>query len=447
MNTSPDAQLNLLLHEAELEAERVVARLRVFVAIGLGLFLTLIVDPTEAATRDAILARQWLYATGTILAYLVMGLVTWGALRLGVFRRWMIWPTATIDVVFVIVSVRLSMENTGFSGDAAFVLPSIWLAPLIVSFGALRANPRVTIYIVILTLVGVGRLISIPTGQGSDGTEGGVWLFLSLPPNVMRMTMLALSGLVVIIAVRRARALLTRSIGIAQRNANLTRYLPAQLAQRLGVGGLEELQRGRRAQMAVLFVDMRGFTRWAQNREPQEVTDLITAYRARIARVVDETGGMIDKFMGDAAMVLFDGADDPQQAARACITCAERLNQTMQRWTDQRMAAGDTPVAVGIGLHWGEVFSGVVGDQARLEYSVFGDVVNTAARLEQMTRDPQGGVRVAIIASRDIMRAAGHTDVPSGWSALPDVELRGRDGRLPVLGRGADAAGPVRELV
>lgn len=429
-----DPQLNALLNEAELEAEHLVARLRVFVAVGLGVFFALVINPAEAEARDAVLVRQWIYAAGTIAAYLAMGLVTWVALWRGVFRRWMIWPAATIDVAFVIVSVRLSMENTGLGGDAAFVLPSIWLAPLVLSFGALRVTPWVTTYIVILTVFGMARLISIEAGQTIAGTEDGIRLFLSLPPNVMRMIMLALAGVVIIVAVWRARGLLTRSIEVAQRNANLTRYLPAQLAPRLASGGLEELQRGRRAEMGVLFIDMRGFTRWAQDREPQEVTELITAFRARIAQVVDGTGGMIDKFMGDAAMILFDGAEDPESAARACISCAERLGCDMVQWSQSRRAAGDAAVAVGIGLHWGEVFSGVVGDQARLEYSVFGDVVNTAARLEQMTRTHGAG----IIASRAIMLAAGKEAVPPGWQVLPDAELRGRDGRLPVLGRGGE---------
>ena len=424
----PDPDLNLLLHKAELEAEAVVARLRVFVGLGLGLFLTLVVNPSEAEARDSVLARQWLYAAGTIAAYLVMGLVTWAALWRGHFRRWMIWPTATIDVVFVVVSVRLSMENTGIGGDAVFVLPSIWLAPLVISFGALRVNPRVTIYIVVLMVLGMTRLISIGAGQ-SDG-DRAVDLFLSVPPNVMRLTMLALAGVVVIVAVRRARALLTRSISGALRSANLTRYLPAQLAPRLATGGLNELRAGRRTQMAVLFIDIRGFTRWAQDREPPEVTELITEYRGRIARVVDETGGMIDKFMGDAAMILFDGGDSPQQAAHACLTCAETLGRDMIAWSGARQAAGAAPLDVGIGCHWGEVFSGVVGDQARLEYSVFGDVVNTAARLEQISKQRDAWV----IASRDLARAAGYDTVPPNWVPLPDADLRGRSGQLPILG-------------
>ena len=421
----PDPDLNLLLHKAELEAEAVVARLRVFVGLGLGLFLTLVVNPSEAEARDSVLARQWLYAAGTIAAYLVMGLVTWAALWRGHFRRWMIWPTATIDVVFVVVSVRLSMENTGIGGDAVFVLPSIWLAPLVISFGALRVNPRVTIYIVVLMVLGMTRLISIGAGQ-SDG-DRAVDLFLSVPPNVMRLTMLALAGVVVIVAVRRARALLTRSISGALRSANLTRYLPAQLAPRLATGGLNELRAGRRTQMAVLFIDIRGFTRWAQDREPPEVTELITEYRGRIARVVDETGGMIDKFMGDAAMILFEG----ERAAARALDCAEGLLAEMDEWRQTRERAGETGLAAGIGVHWGEVFSGVTGTPARLEYSVFGDTVNTAARLEQLTK----GQGMALIASAALLEAAGAEPARGGWAALPPELLRGRRSGLALFGK------------
>ena len=212
---------------------------------------------------------------------------------------------------------------------------------------------------------------------------------------------------------------------------NLTRYLPAQLAPRLAQGGLEELRRGKRQQMGVLFIDMRGFTSWSQHRSPQAISEFMTEFRRRILGVANSTGGVIDKFIGDAAMIVFESEADSQAAARSCVTCAEQLDSEMAGWSHERVAAGEPEVRVGVGLHWGEVFSGVVGDQDRLEYSVFGDTVNTAARLEEMTKT----LGVDIVASRDILEQAGFGPEPSGWTTLAGASVRGRTGTVEILGR------------
>ena len=96
-----------------------------------------------------------------------------------------------------------------------------------------------------------------------------------------------------------------------------------------------------------------------------------------------------------------------------------------------RQAVGEDAVTVGIGLHWGEVFSGVVGDPQRLEYTVFGDTVNIAARLEQLTKQESQ----TIIASAAVLQAAGLSPACQGWSLLPAAELRGRSGGIEIFGR------------
>ena len=332
--------------------------------------------------------------------------------------------------------VWLGLVNVGAPGDFTFVFPSVWLVPLVLTFGALRFNPWLQAYITMVLVVGLLALLQIapPEVQATEiPAQGGqsIALFLTGPPNYMRISMLALAGIVLIIASVRTRAVLQTSLREARHSANLTRYLPAQLAPRLAEGGLAELQRGARQQMGVLFIDMRGFTNWSQHRTPQEIIVFMTEFRRRISDVAGDTGGMIDKYMGDAAMIVFEGHEDGPTAARACVTCAERLNRDIAQWSRARVAAGDAAVRVGIGLHWGAVFSGVVGDQDRLEYSVFGDTVNIAARLEEMTKT----LGVDIVASRDILHQAGLGDAPEGWAALAAVPVRGRTGTVEILGR------------
>ena len=144
---------------------------------------------------------------------------------------------------------------------------------------------------------------------------------------------------------------------------------------------------------------------------------------------------MIDKFIGDAAMILFE---DENAASRA-LNCVDDLLAELKDWSAERQAEGRDPVRVGIGLHLGEVFSGVVGDAQRLEYSVFGDTVNTAARLEELTK----AVGADVIASAAVLQAVGSGPARDGWSALPAEHLRGRSSGLEIFGRGlgTDRAG------
>lgn len=440
--SSAQPDLSQLLSRAELDAERLVSQLRMAVAAGLGLFLWITVSPAQNSVAPVlhILKLQWIYAAGTVGCYFLLGLLTWILSCRQLVRIWMIWLTATVDVLFVVASVWLSMQNTHLTGDAVFALPSIWLIPMVLSFSVLRVNPKVMAYTVGLMVIGVGFLISIEAGQMRGLYEGPVWMFLSPPPNLMRLVMIGLTGVVLYVAARRTQRLLHSSIDAALRNANLTRYLPEQLVPRLAQGGLDQLRQGRRHTVGVLFIDMRDFTGWSENRAPQEVTALMTDYRDRISLVSDQTGGLIDKFMGDAAMIVFERDDDPQAGARACVDCAVALAGSMAAWSRDRVTHGKTPVQVGIGAHWGEVFTGVVGSQHRLEYSVFGDTVNAAARLEQMTR-AEG---MEIILSGDLLDAAG--DAGTGWDSLGDVTLRGRSHELRLFGRrsGSGLAQPDR---
>lgn len=432
-----DVDTGQLFHRAEIRAERLVALLRMGIALGLGGSFVMLVWPfAEQATP--VLIRQWTYAGGSMVAYFVVGLVSWLVNWRGLYRPWMGWPAASADCLFVLGGVWLGMINVGAPGDFTFIFPSVWLAPLVLTFGALRFNPWLQAYITVVLVVGLFALLQVappevPIADGPVQEAQPVVLFLTGPPNYMRISMLALAGVVLIIASVLTRAVLRTSIREARHSANLTRYLPAQLAPRLAEGGLAELQRGARQQMGVLFIDMRGFTNWSQHRTPQEIIEFMTEFRRRISGIARETGGMIDKYMGDAAMIVFEGHEHAPTAARACVTCAERLNREIAQWSCARVAAGDAAVRVGIGLHWGAVFSGVVGDQDRLEYSVFGDTVNIAARLEEMTKT----LGVDIVASRDVLRQAGLGDVPDGWVALAEVPVRGRTGTVEIMGRRA----------
>lgn len=417
---------NALLKQAEVEAEQVVSLLRIAVALGLLIMFYLAVGGSDLAP-ELYLRRQWVFAIATMISYLLVGVVGWWMARSGRIRSWMVWPLVTVDCLFMLANTWVSLENSGLPGELTFILPPTWLVPVIFGFTVLRFNPLLQAYCVTLIATGLATLSLWQPEEITPFIAERAQNLLSGPPNIVRVTMITLGGLVLVVAAWRTRRLVHRSITEAQEKANLTRYLPSQLAGRLAGSGLDELRQGRRQNMAVLFIDIRGFTRWSQGRDPVRVGRYITNFRSRIQTCSDVHSGMIDKFIGDAAMVLFEG----EEAAEHAVNCAGDLMDNMAEWSSERTAEGREPVAVGIGLHWGEVFSGVVGDPQRLEYTVFGDTVNIAARLEQLTK--QEGQ--TIIASAAVLQAATVAPAGQGWTMLPAAELRGRSGGIEIFGR------------
>lgn len=417
---------NALLKQAEVEAEQTVSMLRIAVALGLMAMFFLTVKGSEFSPENY-LRRQWLFAVATMLSYLLVGVGGVWMARTGRIRSWMVWPLVTVDCLFMLVNTWVGLENTGLPGELTFILPPTWLVPVILAFTVLRFNPFLQAYCVAVIAVGLAGLSLWQPEEVTPFIAERAQTLLSGRPNIIRITMISLGGIVLVVAAWRTRRLVYRSIIEAQQKANLTRYLPSQLTARLADSGLDELRRGNRQNMAVLFIDIRGFTRWSQGRDPQQVGDFITTFRTRVQGSTDACGGLIDKFMGDAAMVLFEGED----AASRAVDCASGLAQSMDEWSGIRLAAGEDAVLVGIGLHWGEVFAGVVGDPQRLEYTVFGDTVNIAARLEQLTKQE----RQTIIASAAVLQAASVAPAGQGWTVLPAAELRGRSGGIEIFGR------------
>lgn len=420
-----------LLRRAEIRAEQLVAFLRMVVSAAL--FGAILVT-TSFDTQMAVFRLG--HGGITLGAYFLLGLVSWLACRCGVFRHWMAWPAALADSLFFLSDLWLRIHDAAFPGSLSFMFPSMWLILLVFSFGALRINPYLQGVVATITVAGLIAVLGHDPGALRGFAHAGVLdVFAAFPANMMRVSIIALGAAILVTSTFRARRRMMDSIHEARRNANLTRYLPEQVAAALADSGLDALRRGGQTDMGILFIDIRGFTRWSQNRSPQEVHALMSTFRAHVMRVARDTGGVIDKFIGDAAMILFPKGDDPKASAQASMECAVRLSDAMADWSDERRKGGLPAVRVGIGLHWGEVFSGVIGDEHRLEYSVFGDAVNTASRLEELARN----LDMEIIASCKVLERCSDTGEavcpPDGWESLGAVAIRGRSGTLEIFGR------------
>ncbi|MCX7978487.1 MAG: HAMP domain-containing protein [Bdellovibrionaceae bacterium] len=147
----------------------------------------------------------------------------------------------------------------------------------------------------------------------------------------------------------------------------------------IGVGGQKK-------PVVVFFSDIRGFTAFSEKRAPEDVVKMLNEYFAVMVEIINRNGGVVDKFIGDAIMAVWGAPkgskDDAKNAVRACL----EMRLGLKALNERRMARGETPIQIGMGLHAGEAISGTIGSEERMEYTVIGNTVNTASRVEASTK-------------------------------------------------------------
>jgi adenylate cyclase len=190
--------------------------------------------------------------------------------------------------------------------------------------------------------------------------------------------------------------------------SNFERFFAPSLAARIAATRDEVRPGGERKQVAVLFADVRNFTPLAARLAPDETANVLSEFFTEMVDCVFTHGGTLDKFIGDAVMAQWgaplSAPDDADRALEAALSMVAAVEQLNARWRSE----GRAELSVGIGLNYGEAFAGHIGSDKRLEYTVIGDVVNTARRICDWA---EGGE----VLISDSMRAAltkGHRLTP-----------------------------------
>lgn len=303
--------------------------------------------------------------------------------------------------------------------DPVYVLqgPAAFLYAIFIVLSTLRLDFRLSLFTGFVAAAEYLALFAlyVPGSAVGAGTP-----FATAPFYVLKSTALLLAGLaagfVAAEIQRRVRAVF-RSLEESQRTlaAFGQQVSPEIAAALLRQGGRIE---SRRSFVCVMFMDIRGFTRLVHGRTPEEVVGYQNALFGAAVEIVSRHHGVINQFLGDGFMATFGAPVPTGQESANALAASRELLAAVKALVD----AGRLPaMTIGIGLHAGEAVTGNIGSEARQQYSVTGEVVILASRIEQLNK-VYGS---QLLASAEVLRDAGET--PPAGSSLGPVKVRGRD--------------------
>lgn len=390
---APTDRLSAAIREEEYEALRLSVGLRYLVCIAVILLITI--------------ELRWplaLHYYGYIGALALSGYLQLQLRKPDFERRWMVWVFPLFDMAILMAAVVLPNPfdpypipppmRLGFDTVVYVllfvVLSSLGQSPravLATTVSAILAWTAGTLFIVFQPDVTFrGELTNIVT-HTPEYRLG----YLLDPWNVRpgeflpRLVLIAMIGLLLMVGVTRSRHMVERQVESERARRNLSRHFSPHMAEALARMD-ETLGQVKRLDAVVLFADLVGFTQMSDDLTPEQTVALLRDLHQCLSRSVYENRGTLDKYLGDGIMASFGTPEPGPRDASAALLAARCMLQEMEQLNRQRALLRQAPLTLAIGIHYGPLTLGNIGDENRLEYALIGETVNVAHRLEQMTR-------------------------------------------------------------
>lgn len=182
---------------------------------------------------------------------------------------------------------------------------------------------------------------------------------------------------------------------------------------------------GKRAEVTVLFADIRGFTSISEQLSAVEVTNILNEYFSELVPVIEEYHGVLNKFMGDAILAIFGEPIQDEKHPVNAVFCANKMLKKVKALQEKWLLEGKPKIEIGIGISTGEVFIGNIGSETRLEYTVIGDTVNTASRIENYNKVYRTNF---LISEETYLRVQKYVDVIK----IREVSIRGKAKKINI---------------
>jgi len=325
--------------------------------------------------------------------------------------------------------VETSIPTAGMMIGSSFLgpvytlfTPAAFIYPLFISLSALRLNVRLCIFTGFVAGVEYTLLALYLIRNASTAVEP---ILTGVPHHLFKGFLLFLTGVVTGLVTMQIRKRIFNSFSVVAERNRISRTFGEYVSPEV-MGKLMELKpdlRSENKNVCVMFLDIRNFTGFAEKRTPEEVVQYLESLFEFMIEIVNRHHGIINKFLGDGFMAVF-GA--PLSDGKDCANALKAAQEILARVQQEVEAGTILPTTVGIGLHAGEAVTGSIGSALRREYTVIGDVVNLAARIEKLNKQFDSRLLISEIVWQAVSSDGGKA-VPMG-----EVEVRGREQAIQI---------------
>ncbi|MBM3648509.1 MAG: adenylate/guanylate cyclase domain-containing protein [Alphaproteobacteria bacterium] len=355
--------------------------------------LAIAYQTTTMAT--GVVQDDYSFETEVFIAY---GLFSIGRLVLA-YRRalpeWLLYVSVVADMA-LLMGLIYSFHYK-YAQPAVFYLkaPTLFYVFLFIALRALRFEARFVIFTGLTAAAGwIVLMFYALGGRGGPANETNDFVEYMTSNAFLRQAeadkiiAILLTTAILAIAISRARNLLIQSVSEGAAARDLSRFFDPGVANRIRSADMSiKAGEGELRDVAILTVDLRGFTRLSVDLPPDEVMKLLQDYQGRVCPLIVGNGGSIDKFLGDGILASFGAVAPSATAAADALRAADAVLDAADRWIAERQAAGLPPLSIGLAVASGRVVFGAVGNDERLEFTVIGDAVNFAAKLEKHNKE------------------------------------------------------------
>ncbi len=341
------------------------------------------------------------YALSAYLGFTMVRLIIASTWRL---PSWFLMISVLADMallMFLIWSFHIQYEQ-----DPSFYLkaPTLLYVFIFIALRALRFEVRYVLLAGLSAAFGwmilLGYAVHYGDGMNVITTDYVIYTMshqVLLGAEFDKVISILIVTLILALAIIRARRLLINSVAQATAAEDLSRFFSPEVADKITHSeGWIEPGTGQTRNAAVLHCDLQGFTRLSMEKPANEVISLLAEYQSRLVPIIQKHGGTIDKFLGDGILATFGAAVQTDHYAADCLIAMEDMMAESANWAQEREKAGLPAQPIRFTAASGPILFGAVGDKSRLEYTVIGEPVNLAAKLDKHAKDEQAEAVVTL---------------------------------------------------
>lgn len=404
-----------LTRQVDSNAELRAGMIRMLMAGALGLAMLYVISKSGDAVGDEG-RRALIIALLAVGLYLLLGFVSVIMVWIGAYRGHLAWFFSLAEVVLLSGSLYFHAQGIGANSLTALSSPAAFALAVAIALQILYQRPALQVF-VSLALISAAAFIVASRAGSEGGFDEITALFLqqnySGMANAVRLFALFLIAIIVGLAVFSGRSALNEVEAAAYNRIDISRFVPDELLNQMKDEDFPPLDEGRVADLVIMIVELRGFTALRLELGAEEAGQLLSGFRERVSESASRWNGIVERFTGDSAQVVFGLQGSTEDAARSAVDTALSLMDEITSWNAARDRKAP-PIHQVTAIHLGEVLFGMIGGERRREFSAVGPAINDTYRIASVAIQKN----LPLIASEPVLERSGIGTDGADWIDL-----------------------------